>query len=165
MNRVTQLTFTDTQMAPMSSTITVTPNCNMAKRCMFCTLDISDTHVGCPVKHVEKHNNLKYTDREHVHEYVTYGIFCSYNCALAFALDKSTSDDQFAHSVRYISMILKKETGELVKVIPSPPKELMLMYGGYMTEDQYRLEIGKILYVSNGTTITHPISLVYNREV
>lgn len=160
--RVTPLVPTDTDLIPNTSVVFLTPNADTIKKCMFCTLDIKKP-VGCPIKTVEIHNNLKYNDKEHAHEYVTYGLFCSYNCALAYALDRQ-SNVQFSNSPKYIALISRRENnGKPVDVIPSPPKELMMMYGGYMTEQQYSMEKGKILYTSNGTTITHPTSLVYNR--
>lgn len=163
-NRITRLSVSKSvEIIPDSSAVTLTPNRDVARKCMFCTLDILNRPpVGCPIKHVEKHNNLKYSDREHAGEYITYGIFCSYNCALAFALERS-NDIKFTNSQRYIALMVKNETGEAVDVIPSPPKELMEVYGGYMTEGQYKLELGKIAYTSNGVTITYPVSLVFNR--
>jgi hypothetical protein len=140
---------------------------NACKRCLFCTLDI-DHHrssVGCPIRYIENHNDIKHNDRQHSGEYISHGIFCSYNCAKAFALEKQQYDPMFANSSRYINVIVNKDSEKIIDVIPSPPKDLLRMYGGYMTEDQYKSEIGKILYNHNGSTVLHPVALVYTRKI
>ena len=138
---------------------------HVSKRCLFCTLDIVDKSVGCPIRFIENHHDTKHNHRRHSDEYITHGVFCSYNCAKAFALDKQQYDNNFVHSCRYINTIVNKDTNRVVDVIPSPPKDLLRMYGGYMTEDQYKSEIGKIRYNYNGFTVLHPVALVYNRKI
>lgn len=139
-----------------------------AKRCRFCTLDIVDDSraVGCPIKAVEIHNDIKHDDIKHSGEYITKGIFCSYNCAKAFAKDREAIDPTFAKSCRFINIIVNKNVdGESIDVHPSPPIELMRLYGGYMTEEQYRSEIGNISYTFSNSMVTHPITLVYQRKI
>lgn len=142
---------------------------NESARCLFCTLDIIDhlSTVGCPIKYIETHNDVKHNDRQHSGEYISHGIFCSYNCAKAFAIEKQQYDPTFENSCRYINVIVNKnkETTIVDDIIPSPPKELLRMYGGYMTIDQYKYEIGKIHYVYKGSTVLHPVALVYNRKI
>lgn len=141
----------------------VITNLAYAKRCMYCTLPILGQVIGCPITLIPEYVDLKHNDIRSNDEYITYGVFCSYNCAMAYAISKG-DNPLFSHSKRYISIIASKENNEIANVIPSPPIELMSMYGGYMTEEQYRSEIGKVQYLPNGTTVMHPLSLVYNRK-
>lgn len=140
---------------------------NECTRCLFCTLDIVDTHkaVGCPIKYIENHIDVKHNDRQHSGDYISHGTFCSYNCAKAYAIEKQQYDPTFANSCRYINIIINKNSDKVIDLIQSPPKELMRIYGGYMTNEQYKSEIGKILYVYNGSTVLHPVALVYNRKI
>ena len=146
------------------SSMTLTPNFNYVKKCMNCTLDIQGAVVGCPTRLIVEYKDVKHNEKNGVDEYMTYGVFCSLNCAKSYAIAKEDSDQLFAHSCRYIEMIARKEKGSVVNVIPSPPIDLMIVYGGYMSEEQYRSELGKIQYIPNGTTITHPLTLVYLRK-
>lgn len=145
------------------SSVTLTPNFKVAKKCMYCTLDILDRVVGCPTHPIVEYKDIKHNDKNGVDEYMTYGVFCSLNCAKAYAMSRE-NDHIFTHSCRYIEIIARKEQGIIVDIIPSPPKELLRVYGGYMSEDQYRSELGKIQYIPNGYTITHPLTLVYIRK-
>ena len=144
-------------------TVSLTTNLNIAKRCMFCTLDLKNKAIGCPTHLICEHIDSKHNDKRSMNEYVTYGSFCSYNCAKAFAISRE-KDPLFINSCRYLSIIASKESEDIIDILPSPPIEILNLYGGYMTEEQYRKELGKIQYKPNGTTITHPITLVYVRH-
>jgi hypothetical protein len=150
------------QLDMAQSLVELTPNFASTKRCMYCTLSVPGKVVGCPIHLISEHVDIKHNDKRSADEYVTYGVFCSYNCAKAYALTKE-HDPTFTNSSKYLSIMVMKEYGTVVNVIPSPPIELMSAYGGYMTNEQYRTEIGKVRYVSNGTTIMHPLTLVYTR--
>ena len=162
--KITQLiVHSDSQLKTVSTVIKLTPNVNFAKRCMYCTLALLKTAVGCPINMVVEYKDIKHNDKNSIDEYISYGVFCSLNCAKAFAIEKE-HDQLFSQSCRYIEIIARKEQGDVVNIIPSPPKELLQMYGGYMSEEQYMSELGKIQYIPNGTTITHPLTLVYIRK-
>jgi len=165
--KVTKLVITDvcnyTHGNTSSCVVDVTPNFNTANRCMYCTL-ITNNVIGCPIYLIPKHIDIKHNNKQSSNEYMTYGTFCSYNCAKAFAQVRE-SDPLFSNSSRYLSIIVSKEQGELIDIVPSPPIELMIAYGGYMTEEQYRTEIGKIKYTANGTTVMHPLTLVYCKSI
>lgn len=154
-----------TQVEPTQSetysTVYLTPK--LAKKCMHCTLDIQGKPIGCPTHLVVEYKDIKHNEKNCIDEYITYGVFCSLNCAKAYAQSKE-NDQLFTHSCRYIEIIARKEQGSIVNIIPSPPKELLRVYGGYMSEEQYRAELGNIQYIPNGTTITYPLTLVYIRK-
>lgn len=144
--------------------VDVTPNYTFVKKCMYCTLAIKSIIIGCPTHLISEHLDIKHNARKSANEYMTYGVFCSYNCAKAFAISKE-HDPLFSNSSRYLTIMASKESKELVDIIPSPPIELMMSYGGYMTDDQYISEIGKICYTPNGTTVTYPLTLMYSKNV
>lgn len=148
---------------PVQDTFTVNLTPKLAKKCMYCTLDISGQTIGCPTHPIVEYKDIKHNEKNSSNEYMTYGVFCSFNCAKAYAQSKE-NEQLFSQSCRYIEIIARREQGEPMTIIPSPPKELLRVYGGYMTEEQYRAELGKIQYIPNGTTITHPLTLVYIRK-
>lgn len=142
----------------------VTSNFKTANRCMYCTLLVKDIIIGCPTHLISEHTDIKHNDKRAINEYMTYGVFCSYNCVKAFILSKE-HDPLFLNSSRYLANMALKDYGGIIDIIPSPPIELMIAYGGYMTEEQYSAEIGKIKYTSKGTTVTYPLTLVYNKNI
>lgn len=149
----------------LASCVMVTPNFTTEDnlRCMHCTLEITGRVLGCPTHTIVENIDTKHTDKRCVGEYMTYGVFCSYNCILAFVMQRD-DDPLFTNSRRYLSIIASKENGCLVDIIPSPPIQVMRAYGGIITSEQYKTELGKVAYIANGTTITHPLTLVYTRK-
>lgn len=136
-----------------------------ATKCLHCTLDFESVIVGCPVRCVETRvEDSKHSERNHDGEYFTVGRFCSYNCATAYAIERS-HNPLFRNSCRYINIVASKLFESPTIVVPSPPKEFLRCFGGYMTPEQYQSEIGKVRYDCKGTTITHPLTLVYSRKL
>lgn len=104
--------------------------------CLWCRFKIDDDAqiVGCPVNRVERG------------KYDTYGIFCSFNCAKAFALD-NCKKPQFMHSVRLLKLMYNENRDTTTEnIVESPNPIIMRRYGGFISEEQYRNAVGKILY-------------------
>lgn len=70
--------------------------------------------------------------------YTFTGIFCSWNCVKAYNFDKS--DHRMGERAGLISLLIKQlhsvETSISVK--PSPHRQCLKMFGGYMTIDEFR---------------------------
>jgi len=102
-------------------------------RCWWCTCNFDNIPCFIP----DKFSDGKY----HV-----YGCFCSYNCALAYALNPPPLYDDRKNSHRVA--LTKKLYAELYKtnelLFPSPAKELLKEYGGKLTVEQYRKESCKL---------------------
>lgn len=154
--------------------IRVTPSFDADKpyRCMFCTLIIAPTGrpMGCPVRLIEssteRRPGAKHADRTFVKQFCVDGVFCSYNCAKAFAASNA-HDPLYRNSDRYLALMLCHEIGERVLPIvikPSPSPRLLLCYGGTMTEDQYREEAASGRYVYKGRAAMFPLTTVFERK-
>lgn len=157
--------FSSLDSLPTNSDAVYLASGSSAVRCLHCTLDLGFTVVGCPVRCVEfTTDDSKHCERQHDGNYFTVGRFCSYNCAKAFAIEHAYNP-LFSNSCRYINTIASLLAKTPVDVAPSPPKEFLRCYGGYMTTEQYQSEIGKVSYVYNGTTVSHPLTLVYSRKL
>lgn len=93
-------------------------------------------------KHYEK-QNMNWINRDY---YVTDGIFCSFNCCLAFIQDNQTNP-LYRFSENLLSQIHIKTFGEQAQpIVPAPSWRLLKTYGGSITIEEYRKNFYKIMY-------------------
>jgi len=66
------------------------------------------------------------------------GIFCSWNCAKAYSL--GINDHSRFNRTPLITLLVQQMYGtvEAVSIKPSPPRQCLKMFGGYMTIEQFR---------------------------
>ena len=99
-------------------------------------------------------------------EFITEGVFCSFNCAKAFANDRP-NDPKYKNSSRLLAFMLSYSKhgcfSEPVKIIPSPSPYLMTCYGGILSESEYVDSIGKISYEDKGNISMFPVTTVFTR--
>jgi hypothetical protein len=67
------------------------------------------------------------------------GCFCSFSCALAYCIN---NENDWEKSRNMLYRIYKKIGGK-DKIIKSPPKTIMIQYGGNKTKREYRKMINK----------------------
>jgi len=159
----------DDESKLMVNLIYVTPDVDKARngyRCMWCTLEINGKPIGCPTNCVtaSKVNNKK-EDRKKSTTYETFGIFCSFNCAKSYALDRS-HNPLFKNSPRLLAAMYADvyeidSSTDPITILPSPPITLMSAYGGDMSEDHYRNLISKKTYVDKGILKMFPLTMTY----
>jgi hypothetical protein len=82
--------------------------------------------------------------------YETDGIFCSFNCCLAFI-----NDNKLNSIYKNSANLLKKiyyDTYNMVpeSIIPSPSFRVLKEYGGFLTIEEFRKNFNKIEYIDNG---------------
>ena len=95
--------------------------------CMWCCHPFD----GIPISIPQKYNNNKF--------YV-YGNFCSFNCAASHIFSKN--DDYMWKQYNLLNTLQKKISNNNWKKIKlAPPKEVLKIFGGYMTIDEYREEL------------------------
>jgi len=159
-----QIVMDDAQK--ISRRITSTPNLTGENlKCVHCTLGIDTKPMGCPTSRVDTvQKGDKHCDTIVSHEYITFGVFCCYNCAAAFAADK-THDPLFSKSQKLLATMYAHENKICgpVSIVPSPSPLLMSCYGGVLSEEQYKTQIGKIRYNFNGTTTMFPLTSLYTK--
>jgi hypothetical protein len=114
-------------------------------KCWWCTLSFESVPCFVPTKMV----NGKYT---------VLGCFCSFNCAMAYnlyALEQNQHDR--LRKCALLNSLYYEIHGEPKEILPSPPKETMIMYGGKLSIEQY-CNLIKDCNVSSYKIIYPPIS-------
>jgi len=91
--------------------------------CQWCCCKFDSSPISLPMSNI----NNKF--------YVT-GCFCSFNCTMAYNFDKNYTN-KWEYSA-LLHLLYKKIYNKYVKIIPSPPKELLKIFGGPLTIEEYR---------------------------
>ena len=70
--------------------------------------------------------------------FYVYGVFCSYNCGAAYNLNSNDSNKTIKHELLcHMYNILFKDKN-FIDICPAPPKEILQIFGGNVTIDNYR---------------------------
>jgi len=100
--------------------------------CWWCSHSFDSVPVGLPNKYCPKQK-----------KFYLYGCFCSFNCAHSYNLDiKDYKVWERYALLNYIKKIIYKNTNNtdnLIKpIISAPPKEVLKVYGGELSIEEYR---------------------------
>lgn len=98
--------------------------------------------------------------------YETDGVFCSFNCALAFANENKTNP-LYTHSISLINRIYNDVSKKgAATLTPAPSWRLLEEYGGPLTIDEYRKNLHRISYDEYGfqRPIFRPVSSIYEEK-
>jgi len=122
--------------------------------CWWCTLPITSHPLGCPLS---QQDEVYYTD----------GVFCTVNCIKAYLLEYCQNDAKYQNSTALLSFMYQTLTGskDPVTITPSPSWKLLTQYGGFLSSEQYKEKIGKILFTYKGIIKQHPITFLFTEEV
>lgn len=116
--------------------------------------------------HFEKHN-MNMIGRDY---YITDGIFCSFNCCLAF-IHNHHNDPLYRYSENLLTHIYVKTFGEHAQpIIPAPSWRILENYGGSITIDEYRRNFYKVEYKDVYNMIYPPtkfkmVGFLYEKQV
>ena len=70
--------------------------------------------------------------------FYVYGVFCSYNCGAAYSLNSNDYNKSIKHGLLcHMYSILFKDK-KFIDICPAPPKEILQIFGGNITIDNYR---------------------------
>ena len=94
--------------------------------CWWCSLSFKNSPVGLPT---EYQNN----------KFRTLGCFCSYNCALSYNLANSLHEKHERTSL--LHQMYKKQYNEFRHIKAAPPKEILTIYGGNVSIEDYKKEL------------------------
>jgi hypothetical protein len=79
--------------------------------------------------------------------YITDGVFCSFNCCLAF-IHVNHTNPLYYFSENLLSQIYIEIFGDLTQpIVPAPSWRLLKSYGGSMSIDEYRKNFYKVEFV------------------
>lgn len=141
--------FVDFETKKPVQHIYITPNFDSSKqyRCLWCTLFIDNEPIGCPIDTIDIMERIKNIDQKISIKFITFGTFCSFNCAKAYALDRHF-DSKFKHSIRLLANMysILNNTTRPITIIPSLHPTMLQCYGGDMTEAQYKESFDRIVY-------------------
>lgn len=116
--------------------------------------------------HFEKHN-MNMIERDY---YITDGVFCSFNCCLAF-IQNNHHDPLYRYSENLLTNIYIKTFGENAQPItPSPSWRILKDYGGSITIEEYRKNFYKVEYKDIYNVIYPPskfkmVGFLYEKQV
>lgn len=98
--------------------------------------------------------------------YVTDGIFCSFNCCQAYINDNKTNPE-FMFSTMLLMKIYNQlyPSKEITSIIPAPHWRVLNEYGGNKTIDEFRSTFNCIEYVYNGTITFTQIGHLYEEKL
>lgn len=122
--------------------------------CWWCTLAIEENPMGCPLS---CKNDVYYTE----------GVFCSANCIKSFYLENLQNDPKYQNTLSLLSFMYRDLYPEIelpINITPSPPWKCLMQYGGFLTNEQYKEKMGKVLYTLKGIIKQHPITFLSVEE-
>lgn len=156
--------------------------------CFWCHHSFDSIPIGCPLSyhpiqvvreyhsHVTKENyqveqaiskkqfNNSMTIRNKGF-YKTDGIFCSFNCCMAWIENKQLSSSKFLLNKMYFDIF-----GDApVRIEPSGDWRLLRVYGGYMSIEEYRNSFNKYIFIDKTNTFenfpkVYPIGSIFEKQ-
>jgi hypothetical protein len=104
--------------------------------------------------------------KEEKNYYETDGIFCSFNCALAFALD-NRHNPLYSQSVSLIHRLYKDVSVSGDVLVPAPSWRLLDEYGGAVTIEKFRSDFTRAQYDYKGVyrQSFKPLGLMYEEKI
>ena len=69
-------------------------------------------------------------------KFYVYGCFCSFNCSASYNFSKN--DDDMWERYSLLNLMYKKLYNKLIKINLAPPREILKIFGGYMSIEEFR---------------------------
>ena len=174
----------------------VTADINTVRRCFWDHHPFTHQPIGCPIEYKPRKISRSYNSEisketfsvlesipknasdNYSHTttivapteyYETDGVFCSLNCALAFAIEEHKRNPLYSQSVSLIQKIYNETTQSKSPLIPAPPWRIIDVYSGDtdMTIAKYRENFQRISYEYKGVhrIAFKPISFTYEEQI
>jgi len=127
--------------------------------CHWCKHKFESCPIGCPIKFMNKPSK----------HFITDGIFCSFNCCLAFINDNN-HNPLYDFSKNYLKLFHNKLYNIESFVKPAPDWRHLNTFGGDLTIKDFRNTFNTIIYKNIDNYITSlptqlPISWLYNENI
>jgi hypothetical protein len=91
--------------------------------CWWCCHKFEGIPIGLP-------------DRYYMDKFYLFGIFCSFNCALSYNIN--LNDNKLWERYNLLHFLYKKMYDLNIKISPAPTRELLKMFGGPLSIDEFR---------------------------
>ena len=119
-------------------------NENKHTKCWWCTYKFDNNPIYLPHKYVNK-------------TYYVTGYFCSFNCVVSY--NYSLKDTWTTSRSNLIYLMYNQIIDIDKEIIPAPPKEVLIDYGGYMTIEEFREKT--VVYNRNIKILMPPMRSLY----
>ena len=93
--------------------------------CWHCCHPFKTRPVSIPIRYVNE-------------KFYVYGVFCSYNCAAAYNLNSNDYNKNEKHQLLSLMYSKLYNISNFTEIYPAPPKEILQIFGGNVTIDEYR---------------------------
>ena len=103
--------------------------------CFWCKHSFNSIPLGCPISYDVNSKS-----------YSTDGIFCSFNCCIAFINDNSHIY-KYNNSIHLLQTIYKQIFDNFIKITPASSWRLLETFGGTQTIETFRSNFNKISYI------------------
>lgn len=108
--------------------------------CGHCHHPFNTSPIGMPIKYVNKHPDKNQPDEDKVvgtnDYFLTYGVFCSFPCCLAFLKEHKSA--LFRNSKSLLYSLYYKLYGTELKARKAPSWECLKVYGGKLSIEDFR---------------------------
>ena len=166
--------------------------------CFWCKHSFNNPPIGCPIQYVSSkltknyyseitkdtytirgnitpynEKNIKSADTDitlnNKHYYVTDGIFCSFNCCLAFIKD-NWYNKLYSNSEILLNQIYNKLFDNKNKIIKAPSWRILKIFGGDINIEEFRTQFNKIQYIEMGDYLNEypqckPIGFIFEKKL
>lgn len=128
--------------------------------------NITETQLKQNQDYFQK-NNMTKMEREY---YITDGVFCSFNCCLAF-IRQNCQDPLYRYSENLLSHMHVRTFGQKAQsIIPAPSWRMLKEYGGSLSIAEFRKNFYKIEYKDVFNIIYPPtrfkmVGFLYEKQV
>ena len=140
--------------------------------CFWCRHRFTTLPIGCPLRYlpsqvvrtiVSKSDDCSYLIKENIQEslcgnhtetvrkayFETDGIFCSFNCVLAFVNDNAHKSRYRQSKTLLANMYAAAIGTSATQIQPAPSWRLLAEYGGHMSIDEFRQTFNKVEYTES----------------
>ena len=93
--------------------------------CMWCCHKFTTPPIPIPEKYIDK-------------KFHVYGIFCSFNCASSYIFKMEDDYDRKFEKYNLLNLLYKKVTNNNNKIKLAPDKEVLKIFGGHLSIEDFR---------------------------
>lgn len=144
---------------------------NKATRCYHSELSkdqyvISEEITNKKAHQLSLRNNSEFTI-EHNSYYETDGIFCSFNCLMAYIkADENCRNPLYNRSESLaMQMYIELNDEKPDEILPAPHWRQLEEHGGHLTIEQFRASFNKIEYVNHGVISQKSLGMIYEDKI
>lgn len=98
---------------------------------------------------INKAKNTENTNLNIKNYYITDGIFCSFNCVLAY-IKENKHNKLYENSKMLLNKIIYKLYSKNYSIDPAPHWRILNEYGGFMNINEYRKSFSNSYYTNHG---------------